>query len=125
MPNRYRIESIDQPTRYWHESHAVRGWFPDKGAASQFGEGDRKTMPLPVGGLWVIVDEPKRERVNITTIRLRPIALRIAAVMDSEDEFASLNEQVNEFEAALRQWVKKQQILNGSEWSVDVICEDG
>ncbi len=123
--SRYIIESINEPKRYWLESHAVRGWFPDRGAASYFGEGDRKTMPLPVGGCWVIVDEPKAgTRVNITTIKLRPIALRLSTVMDSEDEYASLNEQTLEFEAALRQWVKKQQILNGSEWDIDFVTED-
>jgi hypothetical protein len=120
MPNHYRIESIDEPTRYWHESHAVRGWFPDKGAASQFGEGDRKTMPLPVGGVWVIIDEPKAGSHHFTTIKLRPVVIRLSA---TEADYEDLNAQALEFEAALRQWLKGQQILTDG-WSVDVVTED-
>jgi hypothetical protein len=118
---RYFIETIEEPKRYWLESHAVRGWFPDRGAASYFGEHDRKCMPLPVGGLWVIVDEPKPVQHHFTTIKLRPVVLTLSAI---EADYDELNSQVNEFEAALRQWVKKQQILNGSEWDIDFECEE-
>ncbi len=117
---RYFIETIEEPKRYWLESHAVRGWFPDRGAASYFGEGDRKTMPLPVGGCWVIVDEPKAGTNHFTTIKLRPVAIRLSA---SDADYDELNAQALEFEAALRQWVKGQQILTDG-WMVDVITED-
>ncbi len=119
---RYFIETIEEPKRYWLESHAVRGWFPDRGAASYFGEGDRKTMPLPVNGCWVIVDEPKRERASFTVIKFRPIAVRLSAPADQEYE--DMNTQALEFEAALRQWIKKQQVLDDEMWSVDVLTED-
>ncbi len=120
MPNRYRIESIDEPTRYWHESHAVRGWFDEKGAASQFGEGDRKSMPLPVGGVWVIIDEPKAGLNHFTTIKLKPVCIRLSA---SDRDYDELNQQALEFEAALRLWVKGQQILTDG-WSIDFECEE-
>ncbi len=121
MPKRFIIESINEPKRYWLESHAVRGWFPGRGAASYFGEHDRKCMPLPVGGLWVIVDEPKAGTHHFTTIKLRPVAIQLSAV---DGDYDDLNRQAAEFEAALRQWVKKQQILNGSEWDIDFVTED-
>ncbi len=57
---------------------------------------------------------------HFTTIKLRPVAIRLSA---TEAEFEDLNNQALEFEAALRQWIKGQQVLTDG-WMVDIITEE-
>ncbi len=117
---KYIIQALNEPRNYWHEGHAVRGWFPHRADATEFSEVDRERKTLPAGGCWVITEQAPPAKHHFTTIKLRPVALRLSA---SEGEYDDLNAQALEFEAALRQWVKGQQILTDG-WMVDVITDD-
>lgn len=133
--SKYRIErrnEADQPTGYWSARRS--SWLAVSALATIYSQDDRDLFMrdatnFPVGGCWVIVNDPEHlgdlfvqpTRNNFTTIKLRPVVIRLSA---TEGEYADLNAQVDEFEAAVRQFVRKQQILIGDEWAVDVIGEE-
>lgn len=51
MPNQFRIESIEKPTRYW--SRKLQ-WVAAVGAASLYDEAERLIFPvIPPHGCWV------------------------------------------------------------------------
>lgn len=119
------IESIEKPTLFWSELGPVLGWTPDRSAATVFDHRRRMNgMSLPPGGCWVIADlsiqQINARRDHFTTIKLRPVVIRLSA---TEGEYDDLNAQALEFEAALRQWVKGQQILTDG-WMVDFVTEE-
>ncbi len=116
----YIIETIDEPKRYRRYENRQGVWTFQRQLAAEFDERLRQNLSLPAGGCWVIIDEPTPKRSHFTTIKLRPVVIRLAA---TEAEYEDLNAQALEFEAALRQWVKGQQILTDG-WMVDVLTED-
>lgn len=134
--SKYRIEnrSANHPTLYWHEGNPG-AWVHLKEGATIFSENERMQFPygrlFPGGGVWVRLDwkgansrnedaPAELRRNHFTTIKLRPIAIRLST---TEGEYEDLNAQALEFEAAVRLWVKGQQILTDG-WMVDVIDED-
>lgn len=132
---KYRIErrnEAEQPTGYWN---AHRGsWLALASLATVYSESERELFlrdtlngeqnVFPAGGCWVVADEPRRN--HFTVLRLQPVAIRLSTTKEWSDngEYESLNAQALEFEAALRQWIAKQQILTGPEWGVDIQTED-
>ncbi len=115
--NSFRIGHFQDSSLFWHRK--TRRWV-HRDDSSVYDEEQRTRTPLPALGVWVIIDEPKAGSHHFTTIKLRPVVIRLSA---TEADYEDLNAQALEFEAALRQWLKGQQILTDG-WSVDVITED-
>lgn len=144
---KYRIETTTAPIHYWNSDSGF-GWtlFPED--ATEYSQAERNAGTLPANGCWVIINSPAEHlgdlsvlknansrnedapslaiapaelrRNHFTTIKLRPTVIRLST---TEGDYEDLNAQALEFEAALRLWVKGQQILTDG-WMVDVIDED-
>lgn len=147
--SKYRIENrphrlfTGQPILYWREGDPG-AWMRRKENATVFSEAERTQFlarapghVFPGGGTWVIIDEPEHvgdllvsngansknedARHCFTVFRLRPVVIRLSV---TPGEFADLNAQVDEFEAVVRQFIRKQQVLCGPEWEVDIQTEE-